>query len=217
LYRSEYPGEFVVVETKWSGGKKTQTREWIANPIENQHISGRAACIASNVDTHRFDHVRLERHRGGLLGSKKLQTYGTGTIAQSMRLDFACESNIDQLTLLLDSGYTKDNITYTTIRNCLQEPGEYYIVPHRPRFCDQALLLYLAAFDGHKEIFLLGYNKETVCDYTQWQQHVTEIIKGYSGIQFYLVGEKSNFFPEWVNCANVSTMDHRHFITYCDV
>jgi hypothetical protein len=152
-----------------------------------------------------------------LLGSKKLQTYGTGTIAQSMRLDFACESDIDQLTLLLDSGYTKDNITYTTIRNCLQEPGEYYIVPHRPRFCDPALLLYLAAFDGHKEIFLLGYNKETVCDYTQWQQHVTEIIKCYSGIQFYLVGEKSNFFSDWVNCANVSTMEHRNFITYCDV
>ncbi len=44
-YRKEYDGEFVIVENKISGGKKYQEREWIDNPIENQHISGRAAVI----------------------------------------------------------------------------------------------------------------------------------------------------------------------------
>ena len=38
-YRSDYPGEFVILETKWSGGKKSEQREWIPNPIENHHLS----------------------------------------------------------------------------------------------------------------------------------------------------------------------------------
>ena len=75
-FRVDYAGEFVITGSTWGSGKKTETREWIANPIENQHISGRAACIGSAFDQGTFDYTRLQRHRGGLLGSKKLQTYG---------------------------------------------------------------------------------------------------------------------------------------------
>ena len=81
-YRSDYEGEFVITESKWSAGKKSQNREWVENPINNQHISGRAACIVGDVDKERFDYTRLQRHKGGLLSSKKLQTYGTGSITK---------------------------------------------------------------------------------------------------------------------------------------
>ena len=71
-YRCDYEGEFVITESKWAAGKKTQNREWVANPITNQHISGRAACIGSDIDKVAFDHTRLQRHRGGLLKLTKL-------------------------------------------------------------------------------------------------------------------------------------------------
>ena len=64
-FRADYAGEFVVVESRWSGGHKQEKREWIENPIENQHISGRAACIGSSVDQYLFDYTRLQRHRSG--------------------------------------------------------------------------------------------------------------------------------------------------------
>ena len=32
-YRTDYLGEFVILETKWSGGKKSETREWIDIPL----------------------------------------------------------------------------------------------------------------------------------------------------------------------------------------
>ena len=69
-YRIDYPGEFVITHTRWAGGKKDETREWIANPIENHHISGRAACIGHTSEKQYFDYTRLQNHRGGLLGSK---------------------------------------------------------------------------------------------------------------------------------------------------
>jgi len=216
-YRSDYAGEFVVVETRWSGGKKTQNREFVANPIENHHISGRAACIGSAFDADRFDHVRLQQHRGGLLGSKKLQTYGTGDIATTMRLDFAVETRAAQLANLKESGYTEKNIVYTTARQCIAMPGEFYLIPLSPKLLDIATLPYLAAFDGHQEIFLLGYNRETAVENATWSQQVRNVVDAYPAVKFYFVGEPTNMYDSWLEPANTQAMNYRDFIGYCDV
>jgi hypothetical protein len=216
-YRTEYLGEFVILETKWAGGKKSETREWIDNPIVNHHLSGRAACIGSTLDHAQFDYTRLQRHRGGLLGSKKLQTYGTGDIAQQMRLDFAIETNPDNLLKILETGYQTNNIVYTSPRYCIANPGEFYLIPLRPRLVDLATVVYLAAFDGHKEIFMLGYTDETAGGHNEWMQQLGKIFTAYSGTKFYLVGESTRMPDVWVNCANTQTMNYRDFIGYCDV
>ena len=216
-YRTDYAGEFVVTETRWSGGRKTQTREFVANPIENHHISGRAVCIGSDFDAYQFDYTRLQRHRGGLLGSKKLQTYGTGDIALTMRLDFAVETRAPQLANLKESGYTEKNIVYTTARQCIAMPGEFYLIPLAPRLLDIATLPYLAAFDGHQEIFLLGYNQETLVENDMWNQQVRNVVDAYPEVKFYFVGEPTNMYDSWLEPANTQAMTYRDFIGYCDV
>lgn len=216
-YRTDYPGEFVILETKWSGGKKSETREWIENPIENHHISGRAVCIGSNVDFDQFNYCRLKYHRGGLLGSKKLQTYGTGPIALEMRLDFAVETHADTLSKILESEYQVNNIVYTTPRNCVNNPGEFYLIPYNPRLVDLATIVYLAAFDGHKEIFLLGYLDYTEGGQNNWVDQLTKIFVAYPGVKFHLVGESTRMPEPWVECANTKNLTYREFISYCDV
>jgi hypothetical protein len=216
-YRSDYAGEFVVLETRWSGGKKNQDREFVANPIENHHISGRAACIGSSTDLDRFDYTRLQRHRGGLLGSKKLQTYGVGHIATTMRLDFAVETRPGQLQELANYNYHENNIVYTTARNCVNNPGNFYLIPHNPRLLDIATIVYLAAFDGHQEIFLLGYNNDTQVDQDNWASQIASVMDAYSGTKFYFVGEPTNMYDAWFECANAESMTYRDFIGYCDV
>ena len=75
-FREHYDGEFIITDTTYKGGMKIQNREFVPNSISNQHISGRAAVIGQD-ETAREDVVRvLENHKGGLLGQKKLQTYG---------------------------------------------------------------------------------------------------------------------------------------------
>ena len=216
-YRADYEGEFVITESKWSGGKKTQNREWVPNPIDNQHISGRAACIASDVDKSRFDYTRLQRHKGGLLGSKKLQTYGTGSITKEMRLDFAVEINKPILQDILDRAYSTDNIVYTTTRNCLVNPGEFYLIPYNTLMAMEALILWLAAFDGHKEIYMIGYNNLTKGTTSEWMSHVNTVISVFPSVKFTLVGEKTIMPVEWRKNANVECMTHRGFVTHCDV
>jgi hypothetical protein len=216
-HRSDYAGEFVVLETKWSGGKKEQTREFVANPIENHHISGRAVCIGSNADLHKFDYTKLQRHRGGLLGSKKLQTYGTGMVSQHMRLDFCVETTGVRLQEMIESQYYDNNIVYTTARNCINYPGKFYLIPYDPKLLDLITLAYLAAFDGHREIFMLGYNRSTNIEKNDWYLQMVSVMNAYAGIQFYFVGESTNMYDEWLTCANASSMNYQNFISYCDV
>lgn len=216
-YRSEYAGEFVVLETRWSNGRKQQAREFVANPIENHHISGRAACIGSHTDQHRFDHTVLQRHRGGLLGSKKLQTYGCADIANDMRLDFCVATAPDHIQSLMHENYHDQNIVYTTARNCINNPGLFYLIPYNPQLLDLATIIYLAAFDGHQEIFLLGYNKDTPVDRQDWYLQIFQTVKTYSTTKFYFVGESTNMYPEWLDLPNSQSMTHREFISYCDV
>jgi hypothetical protein len=213
----DYAGEFVILETRWGAGKKEETREWIPNPIENHHLSGRAACIGSSIDHEFFDYTRLQRHRGGLLGSKKLQIYGTGPIAQQMRLDFTVETQRAGLNNILATGYQQDNIVYTTPRNCIAYPGEFYLIPYKPRLIDMVTTIYLAAFDGHQEIFLLGYTDETAGNALNWESQLSEIFLAYPGVKFYLVGESTRMPDEWVNCHNVQILNYQEFISYCDV
>lgn len=216
-YRSDYAGEFVVLETRWSGGKKQQQREWISNPIENHHISGRATCIGSAVDQFRFDYRILQRHRGGLLGSKKLQNYGTTSIAKDMRLDFVIETDPRTLAQLVEQKYYENNIVYTSARLCIDNPGLFYLIPFNPKMLDLSALVYLAAFDGHQEIFLIGYNQETMPHHLNWYQQLVPIMKAYSATKFFFVGEPTNMFESWFECSNARSMTYREFITYCDV
>ena len=216
-YRDDYAGEFVVLETKWSNGQKQQTREFVANPIENHHISGRAACIGSDCDLHWFDYTKLQRHRGGLLGSKKLQTYGVGSISHTMRLDFTVETSDSQLEKFIETNYSEQNIVYTSARNCVNYPENFYLIPYNPKLLDINTIVYMAAFDEHKEIFLLGYNKDTPIGRPNWYQELIELFNAYSATRFYFVGESSNMFEEWFSFPNTVSMTYREFITHCDV
>jgi len=216
-YRKDYTGEFVITNTSWSGGKKRTQREWMPNPIENHHISGRAACIASSADLNEFDFTMLQNHKGGLLGSLKLQTYGIGEIAKLMRLDFTVEKDDAELTELLNRHYYKENVIYTSPRNCLRHPGVFYTVPYNPPFVKEVVLPYLAAFDGHKEIFLLGYNNDAGIGQNDWADQMSRVIATYPQTKFFHVGYKSQTPDNWKNYSNFDQLTHREFISYADI
>lgn len=215
-YRSDYDGEFVVVKTTFTNGQKVDEREWIPNAIENHHISGRAAVIGTNLDSKRFDYRRLQKHRGGLLGKKRLQTYGSGILWQDMIFDFFVTQDQHQLAKMSTTDYDTRSTVYTNSKLCLEHPGRFYLIPYLPRLHDMALPAYLAAFDEHKEIFLIGYSAEdTLC--AKWIADLSQVIESYSEVSFFFVGRKSNMPVEFGKYPNVRAMDNREFVYYCDI
>lgn len=216
-YRKDYQGEFVVLETRFSAGKKIQKREWVENPIENHHLSGRAAVIGSREYVNRFDHSILEHHRGGLLGKKRLQTYGSGDLWKDMKFDFFVTTEREQLSAIKEQNYDEENIVYSSSRLCIENPGRFYLIPYMPHLDNKAVAIYLAAFDGHTEVFLIGYDQSTPSDNRHWDAHVNQVFQAYRSTKFYLVGIETNMFPAWRKNSNVECMDYRSFISYCDV
>ena len=216
-YRKDYTGEFIITNTSWSGGKKRTKREWMPNPIENHHISGRAACIGSAVDREHFDFSVLQTHKGGLLGTKKLQTYGVGSVATQMRFDFVVEKDDKILHELIGSKYFKDNIIYTTPKNCLRHPGVFYTIPYNPPMVSEVLLAYLAAFDGHKEIFLLGYHEGANIGQNDWTYQMSKLFEVYTSTHFYHVAHAPQTPAHWKNYSNFTQLTHREFIYHADV
>jgi len=217
-FRRDYQGEFVVLETKFVNGEKQQTREWIENPIINQHISGRAAVIGSNTDLDQFDYRALKRHRGGLLGKKRLQTYGAGAVWDEMPFDFVVTTDRLQIKQIITAEYDTSTVIYSNAKICIENPGHLYLVPYAPYVDQLALAVYLAAFDGHEEIFLLGYNQETPSlNPRLWIEHVNHVIRAYSTAKFYLVGVESNMPSLWRENRNVECITYRRFISFCDV
>jgi hypothetical protein len=216
-YRTDYAGEFVVTKTIWSGGKKQQEREWIPNTVDNQHISGRAVCIISEIDRDQFNYTILNKHRGGLLGSKKVQTYGSGYIAGHTDLNFTVETDIGVLGKLAADGYHHEHIVYTSPKHCLAHPGMFHVIPYNPQISLPALVPYLAAFDGHKEIFLLGYTNQASGLDPAWKNYVPRVINAYKEVKFYAVGRPHEIPSELMNLSNVEQMGYRSFISHCDI
>lgn len=216
-YRREYEGEFVITQSRWINGAKQQDREWIPNAIENHHISGRAAVIGSTVDLEKFDYRKLLRHKGGLLGKKRLQTYGSGPLWNNMKFDFFVSTNRYELESIQQQGYSIENIVFTDAKNCIRYPKNFYLIPYTPPISHFAAAIYLAAFDGHSEIFLLGYNCSTPYLDSGHHRQINEIFQAYDSTNFILVGVAANMPDEWRNNRNVQSMDYRSFISYCDV
>ena len=216
-YRRDYDGEFVITETRIADGRSQQTREWIPNAIENHHISGRAAVVGSRTDQERFKYQKLQRHRGGLLGKKRLQTYGTGDLWQDMTFDFFVTTDRNQAQTLASTGYDTRSTIYTNANICIDNPGRFYLVPFLQPLDNLALAIYLAAFDGHQEVFMLGYNQDTLGQTRSWISDVATVMSVYAATQFILIGTESNMPAAWRQYRNVTAMTHRKWISYCDI
>lgn len=216
-YRRDYDGEFVIAETRLIDGANQQTREWIPNVIQNHHTSGRAAVIGSRTLNHRFQYQRLQRHRGGLLGKKRLQTYGTGDLWRDMKFDFFATADKIEVAAMADQGYDQRSTVFTTARICIENPGRFYLIPYLPQIDALALPVYLAAFDGHSEVFMIGYCLETPSGSKGWIADVDQIMSAYAGTEFVLVGVEGNMPESWRSHANVHCMTVREFVSYCDI
>jgi hypothetical protein len=216
-YRRDYDGEFVVVETRLADGRNTQVREWIPNVIDNHHISGRAAVIGSRALSHRFQYQRLQRHRGGLLGKKRLQTYGASDLWQDMKFDFFVSADRSAIADMVQQGYDQRSTVFTTARLCIDNPGRFYLIPYLPQIDILAVSVYLAAFDGHAEVFLLGYCLETPTGSRTWISDIDSVMSAYAGTSFVLVGVEGNMPESWRSHSNVRCMTTREFVSYCDV
>jgi hypothetical protein len=135
--------------------------EFVPNSVMNNQISNKAVVIGNGVSRKDFNLKVIEQHKGGLLASGALQSYGCNAVYRDMKPHFLVATGSDEIIdEIIQSEYCNTNIVYASSANVMAHPSKFYLVPQDVQFNAGAVATYLAAFDGHKTIYLLGFDAE---------------------------------------------------------
>ena len=211
-YRRDYVGEYVITNIRVINGKKEQNRVWINNPLAVNSVSNRATCIAESSSLKGSFYKQIQNHNGGNLGEFKMQLYGVDSVWQKMVPNFTVCKDRDMLEKMIQTQFTKESVVYTSASNCTRYPGEFYLTPYHNAMNPHALAVWLACFDGHKEIYIVGY------DHTNYKIMATvqDVMQVYKDVKFIQV--TNNGSPhEWKQQLNFSAMTKDQFVSHCDV
>jgi len=217
LYRSSYSGESVVKNLVYKDVSWTPELESVPNSVFNTHTTTQAAVIGNGESRAKMYLNLVVNHVSGIGGVNSLQTYGCNALYREHSPDFLVAVGDEIIEEIAASDYCNNNIVYANADALLDYPGKFYLIPQNSYLLDIAQILYLAAFDGHQEIFMLGYNCETRIESPTWTNQCRTVMDAYPGVVFYMVGESTNMPDVWMEANNSKNLTYREFISYCDV
>jgi hypothetical protein len=161
LYRKDYLGEEVVRDLVWSENSWNQTREYVPNNVINEQISNQAVIIGNGISRLELDRNLfnlLRNHKAGLMATKAVQTYGCNALYRDFNPDFLVANGPEITQEIAASGYCANEIVYSTQNAVLDYPGKFYLTPQNPHWDAGTIAAYLSCFDGHKKVYLLGFD-----------------------------------------------------------
>lgn len=221
LYRENYTGESVVSKLTMQGGEWDIQREWVPNAITNIYTTTQALVIGNGPTWQDpqagFDLSHVARHKGGLFGTNRLQTYGTNGLFKKFSPDFLVVDD-DEAKEVAQSGYTNDHIVYAHGTKILEFPGKFYLIPQDPSWNAGSVATYMACFDGHKKIFLMGFDGVQGND-AFYEQTMAQLFNLYSDVDFVRVAPTPGYYmPEsWKYAVNLRQITFRDFVLEADI
>lgn len=240
LYRSTYSGENIVTELTYEHGEWSPVTEHIENAVFNVHTTSQAIAIGNGETRLGFDLRFIANHKGGILATDKLQSYGCNALYRDFAPDFLVAVGPAIIDEIANSGYTDNNIVYTNAQYLVKYPGKFYIIPQNPTLDAGALAVYLACFDGHTKIFMLGYDsnhgtepvnnvyKNTPGYPTSdtlennsvfWSKSLINVISAYPKVDFVRVTPTPDYWmdSELQKIPNLRQIDFRQFVIEADI
>ena len=239
-YRKDYTGEDIIVERKHEGKKWWDQTETIPNMITNNQISNRAAIIGNGPSRLEFNLQNLKKPQG-LLGATTVQTYGCNALYRDFTPDFLISTgNNGIVTEIANSDYVNNNIVYSNAIHLLEHPSKFYLIPYDPYSDAGTTAAYIAAFDGHTTIYLIGFdgydlqghNSNIYADTNgydlKWQFEVegdklinnrAQLFNTYSDVDFvWVTSYGKNTVPETLKwCSNHRQISFRDLVLECDL
>lgn len=239
LYRKDYTGEDIVQERTLTNGKWNTTTEHVPNNIINNQISNRAVVFGNGTGRQEMPIQHILNKKSGLLGADSLQSYACNAFYRDYTTDFLVVSNRVIADEVNKSGYTKDNIVYTRVDISLEFPKNFYLIPHDPYADAGTTAAYIAAFDGHKKIYLLGFNGQSQQGFNdniyagthgydpldanvsdlKWIANISTLCRIYDDVDFVRVTESGRrSTPEaWKHLVNLRQINFRDFVCETDL
>jgi hypothetical protein len=239
LYRSSYAGENIITQLTYENGDWNPETEMVPNQVFNTYTTTQALAIGNGESRLGFNLTHIANHKGGLFGSNRLQTYGCNALYRDFAPDFLVAVGDKIVKEIAESTYPNENIVYANGQHIIDYPGKFYLIPQNVAFDAGALAVYLACFDGHKKIFLLGYDGYDVpspinnvykgtngyADPAEiqneafWNMSLHTVIETYSDVEFVSVMPTQNWYLASVfdSKPNFRQIDFRDFVLEADI
>lgn len=239
-YRTDYTGEDIIVERRHENHVWHEVTETVPNAVTNNQISNRAVVIGNGPNRLGFD-LNLLKNPQGLLGAKTVQTYGCNALYRDFTPDFlVATGNNGIIPEIASSSYINDSIVYTNNLHLLEYPGKFYLIPYDPYADAGTAAAYIAAFDGHKKIYLIGFDGQDLeghnsnvyagtngydpewnfeFDHSKWTQNQKQLFDLYNDVDFvWVTPHGRNLIPESLKwCSNYRQISYRDFVLECDL
>ena len=231
-------GEDIIVERRLEGGMWHTTTENVPNHVTNRQISNTAIVIGNGTNRLTFDLTHFN-HPSGLLGARTVQTYGCNALYRDYTPDFlVAVGNNGIVDEIAGSGYTDEHIVYSSAIHLLEFPGKFYLIPYNIYADAGTTAAYLAAFDEHKTIYLLGFDghepgwnnnvyagtrgydaKTADIDHSEWISNHKQLFDVYDDVDWVWVTPRgTNLIPESLkSCLNFRQINFRQLILDCDL
>ena len=230
----EYEGEFIIHNTSIKDGKRVEDREWVPRTILNDKHHGIAVIIGNGVSREKVNLHLLKTHVSGMRGESNAQLYGCNAIYRELNVDFLVANNPPMVEEIAESEYPNSNIVYSSAKEVVKYPGKFHLIPQNVTMDTGSLATYIACFDQHKKIYLLGFDGQRTEGYnnniyagtrnygtaddevkdTKWIRNMAKIFNAYAEVQFIWVHPNPDYnFPEsWNWHKNVQKMTTKKFI-----
>lgn len=160
LYRKDYIGEFYVYSRDQKQGVVQEDREWVPSAIPEFAHTGHAVVIGNGPSRNELSLRYLENHRGGHRGKLSLTSYGCNALYRDMDLHYTVVTGKAIAHEIAKTEYPKNHVVYSNAEAVLKHPGNFHLIPYNQYWNAGCTATWLACFDGHKKVFLLGFDNQ---------------------------------------------------------
>jgi hypothetical protein len=230
LFRNTYQGEDIYSLAAYTQSDWSYDKEYVPNIVNNQRFGQRAVVIGNGISRKDFNL--------NIIKNKKVQTYGCNALYRDFEPDFLVAVGKEIAKEIRIQGYASTHVVYSTPDNILNYPGTFHLIPQNPNWNAGAVATYLACFDGHSTVYLLGhegidtpgFSSNIYADTPGYKEYdkVTDkfwalamglVFKTYSLVDFVLVSPTGRgYMPvEWNGHTNLRRIDFRDFVLECDL
>jgi hypothetical protein len=247
ILRADYTGEEVNVVGTFTESAWSYQKEFVANPFTNGPMANHAVVIGNGSSRlgfdlrHFVDYVNhpVDQTWKPAKSTKRFFTYGCNALYRDFAPDFLVATGDQMIREIALSTYSNDHIVYANNAAVIDWQGRFHLIPQDPQWNSGTLAAYLAAFDGHKKIFLMGFDNndtdgfnynvyaDTPCypklDHSVsdsfWVESMATLMRTYSDVEFVRVTPKGTFVtPEsWKYFVNLRSIDFNHFRLEADL
>lgn len=239
LYRRGYTGEEIIASRSLENGIWTTVTEHVPSNVTNSQTSNRAAVFGNGQGRVKFNPEIIIAHKSGLLGADTMQTYACNAFYRDHTPDFLVVTDRRIAKEIVDIDFTKDNIVYSRVDVTLEFPKKFYLIPHDVYADAGTTALYLAAFDGHKRIYMLGFDGQDTPGHNnniyagtsgydpvnfnlsdqKWIDNQLAVFNTYNDVDFVHVSETGRqTIPEsWKYCTNLRRISYRDMVLEADL